>query len=70
MGHELRRVERETWQEIARLQALRKTGATGLEPATSGVTGRFEGHDDGRRFPRNRSIHAAFPRFRELIPHG
>ena len=22
------------------------TGATGLEPATSGVTGRFDGHDD------------------------
>jgi hypothetical protein len=22
------------------------TGATGLEPATSGVTGRFEDHDD------------------------
>jgi hypothetical protein len=28
------------------LQALQETGATGLEPATSGVTGRFEGHDD------------------------
>jgi hypothetical protein len=24
----------------------KRTGATGLEPATSGVTGRFEGHDD------------------------
>ncbi len=30
----------------ARLQALRKTGATGLEPATSGVTGWFTGRDD------------------------
>jgi hypothetical protein len=27
----------------ARLQALQETGATGLEPATSGVTGRLEG---------------------------
>jgi hypothetical protein len=24
---------------------FRETGATGLEPATSGVTGHFEGHD-------------------------
>jgi hypothetical protein len=32
------------------LQALRETGATGLEPATSGVTGHYEGRqvcDDG-----------------------
>ncbi len=35
------------------------TGATGLEPATSGVTGLFEGNDDWRRLTRNRSIHAA-----------
>jgi len=27
------------------LQALRETGATGLEPATSGVTGHFQGRD-------------------------
>jgi hypothetical protein len=33
------------------LQALKKTGATGLEPATSGVTGHFKRgyvNDDGR----------------------
>jgi hypothetical protein len=36
----------------------RRTGATGLEPATSGVTGRFEGGDGQRRSPRNRSIDA------------
>src|SRR6266508_4329447 len=35
------------------------TGATGLEPATSGVTGTFEGSDDWRRLTRNRSIDAA-----------
>jgi hypothetical protein len=34
------------------------TGATGLEPATSGVTGLFRGYDDARRLPRDRSIHA------------
>src|SRR5437016_10464921 len=32
----------------AQLQALRETGATGLEPATFGVTGR-EDADEGRR---------------------
>jgi hypothetical protein len=42
------------------LQAFRETGATGLEPATSGVTGRFEGYDGWRRWTRYRSIHAAF----------
>jgi hypothetical protein len=35
-----------------------ETGATGLEPATSAVTGRFKGRDDWRRLTRNRSIHA------------
>ncbi|MDQ3881121.1 MAG: hypothetical protein M3295_08625, partial [Chloroflexota bacterium] len=39
------------------------TGATGLETATSGVTGRFEGHHGSRRWTRNRSIHAASPAF-------
>jgi hypothetical protein len=32
--------------EDAVLQVLLETGATGLEPATSGVTGHFGGHDD------------------------
>jgi hypothetical protein len=45
----------------AYLQALQEAGATGLEPATSGVTGRFEGRDDWRRWTRNRSIHAGSP---------
>jgi hypothetical protein len=31
------------------LQALLETGATGLEPATSGVTGRDDGNDERRR---------------------
>jgi hypothetical protein len=34
------------------------TGATGLEPATSGVTGMFRGYNDWRRLTRYRSIHA------------
>jgi hypothetical protein len=34
------------------------TGATGLEPATSGVTGLFYRYDDWRRLTRYRSIHA------------
>jgi uncharacterized membrane protein YdfJ with MMPL/SSD domain len=34
------------------------TGATGLEPATSGVTGLFQVYDDWRRWTRYRSIHA------------
>ena len=37
----------------ASLQALRETGATGLEPATSGVTGRVGHHDAPRRTPLN-----------------
>ena len=37
---------------------LFRTGATGLEPATSGVTGLFHDHDDWRRSTRNRAIHA------------
>jgi hypothetical protein len=35
------------------------TGATGLEPATSGVTGLFHEYDDGRRLTCYRSIDAA-----------
>ena len=31
------------------LQALSEAGATGLEPATSSVTGMFYGNDDSRR---------------------
>jgi hypothetical protein len=46
------------------------TGAKELEPATSGVTGRFERHDDGRRWTQNRSIHAAFSHLRDSVPHG
>jgi hypothetical protein len=40
------------------LQRFRGAGATGLEPATSGVTGLFHGNDDWRRLTRNRSIDA------------
>jgi hypothetical protein len=59
-----------TKSQSAHLQAHLEAGATGLEPATSGVTGRFEGHDDKRRLARNRSIHAAFRALRDSIPHG
>jgi hypothetical protein len=52
------------------LQAKSKTGATGLEPATSGVTGQFERHDPRRRSARSRSIHAAFWALRGPIPRG
>jgi hypothetical protein len=42
--------------ELAYLQGFSETGATGLEPATSGVTGRV-GHDDvRRRTPPNGAI--------------
>jgi hypothetical protein len=47
-------------QNVPICRTNRRTGATGLEPATSGVTGRFDGHDEWRRLTRNRSIHAAF----------
>jgi hypothetical protein len=40
------------------VRALRETGATRLEPATSGVTGVFHRYDDWRRLTRYRSIHA------------
>jgi hypothetical protein len=41
------------------LAGLSEAGATGLEPATSGVTGLFHRSDDWRRLMRNRSIDAA-----------
>src|SRR5829696_3595760 len=40
-----------------------ETGATGLEPATSGVTGLFHRYDDWRRLTRDRSIHAGLRAF-------
>jgi hypothetical protein len=45
--------------EKAACAAASKPGATGLEPATSGVTGLFHRSDDWRRLMRNRSIDAA-----------
>jgi hypothetical protein len=45
-------------------------GARAAETATSGVTGRFGGHDDWRRLRRNRSVHAAFRLSCDPIPHG
>jgi len=44
-----------------------KTGATGLEPATSGVTGRVGHHDAQRRTPLNRVICRSFF---TSAPHG
>jgi hypothetical protein len=49
--------------EDAFLQALQEAGATGLEPATSGVTGLFYRYDDWRRLTRYRSIHAGLRAF-------
>ena len=45
--------------EYSDLQGL-LTGATGLEPATSSVTGHLHGHDDWRRSSPNRSICCGF----------
>jgi hypothetical protein len=45
------------------------TGATGLEPATSGVTGMFDEDDDWRRLTRNRSIDAGVRRSRTSFVH-
>ena len=50
--------------KTAAVQAIRETGATGLEPATSGVTGMFHRYDDWRRLTRYRSIHAGLRAFR------
>jgi hypothetical protein len=57
-------------QRLALCRANGETGATGLEPATSGVTGHFDRRDGGRRSPRNRSIHAGFRAFGAPTPHG
>jgi hypothetical protein len=40
------------------LQALRETGATGLEPATSGVTGHFQDRDMNDGALRMALLHA------------
>jgi hypothetical protein len=40
-----------------------ETRATGLEPATSGVTGLFYRYDDWLRLTRYRSIHAGLRAF-------
>jgi hypothetical protein len=36
---------RQTWQQKISICGMFSTGATRLEPATSGVTGHFEPHD-------------------------
>jgi hypothetical protein len=64
----------------ADLRALSETGATGLEPATSGVTGLFHGYDDWRKLTAiallmrlsglQRLVHAGFNSlgFERLLP--
>jgi hypothetical protein len=52
----------------AHLQALRETGATGLEPATSGVTGRTSGFVPNRSKPRDPRWLLALRRFRRGRP--
>jgi hypothetical protein len=47
------------WQQNMPICTMFSTGATGLEPATSGVTGLFHEDDDWRRLTRYRSIDAA-----------
>ena len=44
--------------KVACLQALRETGATGLEPATSGVTGRSDSHGAWRRSTTSSDSHS------------
>ena len=49
---------------MALCRANKVTGATGLEPATSGVTGQFEGRrlgNDGYRIPLFMQSFRAFP---------
>jgi hypothetical protein len=43
-------------------QGLSRRERRDSKPATSGVTGRIKGHNDWRRWTRNRSIHAALRR--------
>jgi hypothetical protein len=47
--------------KLTALQALQKTGATGLEPATSGVTGRIGHNDAERRSTSSNHICRYFP---------
>jgi hypothetical protein len=68
-----RRVGVPTLWETMKAPCLRGflvAGATGLEPATSGVTDHLESHDGWRRWTRSRSIHAVFWLFRESLPDG
>jgi hypothetical protein len=69
-----------TGQQKVRICRMFSTGATGLEPATSGVTGRFEGrriNDGGRAIAllmgdygkaASRSAWSGEPEFRRLLP--
>jgi hypothetical protein len=54
----------------AYLQALEKTGATRLEPATSGVTGRSGHGDASRRMPLNSLICSTCRPRGRTGPHG
>jgi hypothetical protein len=56
--------------DSAYLQALLETGATGLEPATSGVTRPLPGSRHERRWPRDRSIDAVSRLRTASNPHG
>jgi hypothetical protein len=56
MGHDQHDGTCRVEAKVACLQALRKTGATRLEPATSGVTGRVGHRDVRRRAPLNGPI--------------
>jgi hypothetical protein len=58
---QFRVVSRQALQrEDRRFAGSSETGATGLEPATSGVTGQFGGHDRRRRDPTNTAICRGF----------
>ena len=56
--------------EAVDLQGRSETGATGLEPATSGVTDRFGRSDARLRSPLIYFVCRPFPQFSWLIPHG
>jgi hypothetical protein len=53
---------RPRWQRKMPICRMFSAGATGLEPATSGVTGRYELDRHNRLRPRITGLEQAFPR--------
>ena len=57
-------------EAVSYLQALSETGATGLEPATSGVTGRIGCNNARRRTPLNRLLCRQISLHDDSAAHG